>query len=83
MISFTSCRAGPGGAAKSCDALLTRVEQNDATLQELVILSNKTFGATEVERLAAALGKLSFFWLYRRAMNDMIMSKETYTTTTL
>jgi len=57
LIRVSYLLRGPGGAAKSCDALLTRVERNDATLQELVILSNKTFGAAEVERLAAALGK--------------------------
>lgn len=47
---------GKGGSAKSCNALLTRVEANDSTLTELVILPAKTFGATEVERLAAAIG---------------------------
>jgi Ran GTPase-activating protein (RanGAP) involved in mRNA processing and transport len=45
-----------GAAAKSCNALLVRVEQNDVTLTELVILPSKSFGAVEVERLAAALG---------------------------
>jgi Ran GTPase-activating protein (RanGAP) involved in mRNA processing and transport len=45
-----------GGSAKSCNALLTRVEANDPTLTELVILPTKTFGAAEVERLAAAIG---------------------------
>jgi hypothetical protein len=43
------------GSFNSCDALLKRVEENDPTLIELVILSMKTFGAKEVERLAAAL----------------------------
>lgn len=57
LIACSSHIRGPGGAAKSCDALLTRVEKNAPTLEELVILSSKTFGAVEVERLAAALGK--------------------------
>ena len=46
-----------GAAAKSCNALLLRVEQNDPSLTELVILPSKTFGGPEVERLAAALGR--------------------------
>lgn len=44
-----------GAAAKSCSALLLRVERNDPTLTELVILPSKTFGGPEVERLASAL----------------------------
>lgn len=55
---------GKGGAATSCDALLTRVDRNDPTLQELVILSNKTFGAAQVERLASALGTLSYLCVF-------------------
>lgn len=33
------------------------MEQNDPTLEELVILSNKTFGDAQADRLAAALGR--------------------------
>ena len=43
------------GSFNSCDALLKRVEENDPTMVELIILSMKTFGATEVDRLATAL----------------------------
>jgi len=46
---------GKGGTARSCDALLRKVEQNDPRLTELVILSNKDFGSKEVERLAVAI----------------------------
>jgi hypothetical protein len=48
---------GAGGSAKSCDALLVRVERNDPTLEELVVLPNKIFGAAQVERLSNALGR--------------------------
>ena len=56
VSQFRAFARGKGGSAKSCNALLTRVESNDPTLTELVILPTKTFGATEVERLAAAIG---------------------------
>jgi len=36
---------------------LTKVEQNDPQLKELIILPAKTFGGTEVERLASALSQ--------------------------
>ena len=36
--------------------MLERIERNDPTLTELVILPTKTFGSTEVNRLAVALG---------------------------
>jgi hypothetical protein len=48
---------GGGGGFKSCDALLQRVERNDPTLTNLVILPQKTFGAAEVDRLAAVFEK--------------------------
>lgn len=48
---------GAGGSFKSCDALLQRVERNDPTLTNLVILPQKTFGAAEVDRLAAVFEK--------------------------
>jgi hypothetical protein len=48
---------GAGGSFKSCDALLQRVERNDPTLTNLVILPQKTFGAAEADRLAAVFEK--------------------------
>jgi hypothetical protein len=47
------------GAFNSCDKLLERVEKNDPTLVELVILPMKSFGAKDIERLSNAIGKLS------------------------
>ena len=44
-----------GAASKSCNSLLLRIENNDPSLIDLVILPSKTFGGLEVERLAAAL----------------------------
>eukprot|EP00985_Skeletonema_marinoi_P030569 scaffold32664_cov80-Skeletonema_marinoi.AAC.1 len=46
------------GAFNSCDKLLERVEKNDPTLKELVILPMKTFGAKDLERLSNAIGEL-------------------------
>jgi hypothetical protein len=46
---------GKGGTARSCDELLKRVEDNDPSLVDLVILSLKTFGSGEVHRLAKCL----------------------------
>jgi hypothetical protein len=46
---------GVNGSARSCDALLTRVEANDPTLTELVILPLKTFGSKDLHRLTKAL----------------------------
>lgn len=43
---------GKGGSARSCDALLKRVENNDPNLKELVILPIKSFGKVEASRLA-------------------------------
>ena len=39
---------------KSCEALITRVEANDPTLQDLVILPMKIFGDAELDRLTKA-----------------------------
>lgn len=49
------------GGLKSCDSLLSRVENNDPILKELIILPMKNFGGTEVERLASSLGTFRFF----------------------
>jgi cell division inhibitor SulA len=46
---------GGNGAARSCDALMKRVEANDPALTELVILPLKTFGSKDVRRLVKAL----------------------------
>jgi len=46
-----------GASIKSCDSLLTRVENNDPTLVELVILPMKTFGSMDVSRLVAIFSK--------------------------
>eukprot|EP00536_Pseudo-nitzschia_multiseries_P000291 jgi/Psemu1/282229/fgenesh1_pg.4_\ len=46
---------GKTGSARSCDALLKRVEDNDPRLTELVVLPLKTFGSAEVRRLAKCL----------------------------
>eukprot|EP00986_Skeletonema_menzelii_P011990 scaffold6363_cov98-Skeletonema_menzelii.AAC.2 len=43
------------GAFNSCDKLLERVEKNDPTLKELVILPMKTFGAKDLDRLSHAI----------------------------
>lgn len=46
---------GKGSTLSSCDAILRRVEANDAKLTDLVILPMKTFGVYEVERLGTAI----------------------------
>jgi len=46
---------GKNGSARSCEALLKRVEENDPKLTELVILPLKKFGSREVFRLAKCL----------------------------
>ncbi|KAG7344379.1 leucine rich repeat LRR-containing protein [Nitzschia inconspicua] len=46
---------GVNGSARSCDALLKRVEANDPTLKELVILPLKIFESKDLRRLANAL----------------------------
>jgi hypothetical protein len=43
------------GGFKSCDSLLTKVENDDPLLKELVILPIKTFGSPELERLSDIL----------------------------
>jgi hypothetical protein len=50
---FTMSAWGSGSGLKSCEDLLKRVERNDPTLTNLVILPIKTFGAAQVDRLAA------------------------------
>jgi Ran GTPase-activating protein (RanGAP) involved in mRNA processing and transport len=47
--------AGWGAAARSCDGMLNRIEKNDPTLREWIILPSKIFGESELERLAIAL----------------------------
>mmetsp|Transcript_40295 Transcript_40295/g.121363 ORF Transcript_40295/g.121363 Transcript_40295/m.121363 type:complete len:499 (-) Transcript_40295:18-1514(-) len=46
---------GAGGSARSCDALLKRVDENDPRLVDLVILPMKVFGGDEVNRLASSI----------------------------
>lgn len=46
---------GQGSTLRSCDSLLRRVEENDATLVNLVILPIKTFASDDVVRLASAI----------------------------
>ena len=50
---------GKNGSARSCEALLRRVEENDPRLTELVILPLKKFGSKEVFRLAKCLESTS------------------------
>lgn len=57
----TTSASGPTtaswGTAKfySCDALIHRLERNDPTLRDVIILPTKRFGSTELERLAGIL----------------------------
>lgn len=54
---------GGNSAFKSCETLLRRLEENDPNLQDVVILSNKTFGTQEVKRLIAVLeGGNNYHW---------------------
>ena len=46
---------GEGGEARSCDGILSRVEENDAKVTELCILPIKNFTSADVERLATAI----------------------------
>jgi Ran GTPase-activating protein (RanGAP) involved in mRNA processing and transport len=46
---------GASSTFRSCDSLIQRIEQNDPTLKDLVILPTKQFGADEVHRLCAVL----------------------------
>ena len=64
---------GKGGLAKSCNALLKRVEDNDPSLEELVILPSKTFGSTEAVRLAQ--GKFIWFKIF---FNELKVSRLIY-----
>mmetsp|Transcript_16878 Transcript_16878/g.46356 ORF Transcript_16878/g.46356 Transcript_16878/m.46356 type:complete len:148 (-) Transcript_16878:184-627(-) len=48
---------GKTGSARSCDALLKRIEDNDPRLTELVVLPLKNFGSKEVRRLARCIAK--------------------------
>jgi Ran GTPase-activating protein (RanGAP) involved in mRNA processing and transport len=47
--------AGWGAAARSCDAMLVRIEKNDPNIKDWIILPTKIFGGSETERLANAL----------------------------
>jgi Leucine Rich repeat len=42
-------------AGRSCDGLLDRVERNDPTLTELVVLPLKKFGSIDLKRIAEAI----------------------------
>lgn len=57
MCACRGSGSGGGGSLRSCDALLRRVEDDDARLTELVILPMKEFGAAELDRLSDAVGK--------------------------
>jgi hypothetical protein len=46
---------GKNGSARSCEALLKRVEENDPKLTDLIVLPLKKFGSKEVLRLAKCL----------------------------
>ncbi|GAX10191.1 hypothetical protein FisN_3Lh386 [Fistulifera solaris] len=46
---------GVSSTFRSCDSLIQRIERNDPTLKDLVILPTKQFGADEVHRLCAVL----------------------------
>ena len=46
---------GNNGSARSCEALLKRVEANDPKLTELVALPLKKFGSQEIFRLVKCL----------------------------
>ena len=45
------------GGLKSCDSLLARIDCNDPTLKDLVVLPMKDFGSAELENLSLLLGK--------------------------
>ena len=47
---------GTNGSARSCEALLRRLETNDPTLVDLVVLPLKHFGSQELIRVAVCLG---------------------------
>jgi len=47
---------GTNGSARSCEVLLQRLETNDPTLVDLVVLPLKHFGSKELIRVAACLG---------------------------
>jgi hypothetical protein len=51
---------GKNGSARSCDALLKRVENNDPTLTELIILPLKSFTSKELILLAQNLSKNTY-----------------------
>ena len=54
-IYISKYQRGNGGLAKSCNGLLKRIEDNDPSLKELIILPSKQFGSIEVKRLANAI----------------------------
>jgi Ran GTPase-activating protein (RanGAP) involved in mRNA processing and transport len=55
LPSYKEIMTWGSGGLKSCDGLLQRVQDNDERLESIVILPIKTFGATQVERLAEIL----------------------------
>jgi Ran GTPase-activating protein (RanGAP) involved in mRNA processing and transport len=60
-------------AFKSCDSLIQRIEANDPTLTDLVILPTKTFGDNEVERLIAVIQSGSnTFWKSLTASGHLV-----------
>jgi hypothetical protein len=55
IMAPTTSAWGVGSSARSCDALLHRIEINDPTLTELIILPIKSFGPKDLLRLIQCL----------------------------
>lgn len=64
---------GSSSPFRSCDSLIQRIERNDPTLTDLVILPTKTFGADEVNRLCAVLeNNTNTYWKSLSASGHVI-----------
>ena len=73
---YSTYNRGAGGSLKSCNALLQRVENNDPTLTELVILPMKTFDVDDIERLSSAIGECRDYIMLDALLYDMLCADD-------
>lgn len=65
-----------GASLRSCDSLLDRLEHNDPTLEELVVLSTKTFGDVEIARIVKILESRNNSHWRRLSASGHVISNE-------